>query len=324
MKDGSRFWGSAITMALRDEAGVLQGFARVVRDFNYRHERDQKLEHRRLRVRSAAEESSVAGVVSGEFDRIVEMNDRFLELVGFTRDDLLAGRINWADLTPKEHAGADEFAHEQALCFGACSSYEKEFIRKDGTRVPVLVATAVQQLSPFRWITIVTDLRERVRRESIDTHVAETKHEFKDIIGSSRTLKRVLAQLELVAPTDATVLILGETGTGKELIARAIHRLSPRRGFPFISVNCAAIPTGLLESELFGYEKGAFTGALQQKIGRFELADQELCFWMRSVISRWNCSRNYCAPFRNSALNDWAARVRRRSMFAWWRQPTGI
>lgn len=93
-----------------------------------------------------------------------------------------------------------------------------------------------------------------------------------EIIGDSPCLKRVLKQVETVAPTDSTVLILGETGTGKELIAREIHNLSPRRGRTFIGTNCASIPAGLLESELFGHEKGAFTGAVTREIGRFELA----------------------------------------------------
>jgi formate hydrogenlyase transcriptional activator len=119
----------------------------------------------------------------------------------------------------------------------------------------------------------VQDLRERDRLESIDDDLVEVKNNFEEMIGSSTAIKRVMGQVEVVAPTDATVLILGETGTGKELVARAIHRLSPRRNRPFIILNCAAIPTGLLESELFGYERGAFTGALAQKIGRFELAN---------------------------------------------------
>ena len=101
---------------------------------------------------------------------------------------------------------------------------------------------------------------------------------FEEIVGRSPALKQVLGDVETVAPTSATVLILGETGTGKELIARAIHRMSPRRNLPFITVNCAAFPAGLLESELFGYERGAFTGALSQKIGRFELAHRGTLF----------------------------------------------
>ena len=101
---------------------------------------------------------------------------------------------------------------------------------------------------------------------------------FEDIIGSSAALRRVLQQIPIVAPTDSTVIIHGETGTGKELIARAIHRLSSRSNNTFVRLNCAAIPSGLLESELFGYEKGAFTGALAQKSGRFELADQGSLF----------------------------------------------
>ena len=96
---------------------------------------------------------------------------------------------------------------------------------------------------------------------------------FEGIIGRSPPIRRLCRHLEVVAPTVSTVLILGETGTGKELIARAIHNLSPRREQPFIKVNCAAIPAGLIESELFGHERGAFTGAINRRIGRFEMAD---------------------------------------------------
>jgi formate hydrogenlyase transcriptional activator len=101
---------------------------------------------------------------------------------------------------------------------------------------------------------------------------------FEQIIGNSPALESVLGQVERVAPTDSTVLIQGETGTGKELVARAIHNLSARCGRPFIKLNCAAIPFDLLESELFGHERGAFTGAIAQKIGRFELADKGTLF----------------------------------------------
>jgi transcriptional regulator with GAF, ATPase, and Fis domain len=101
---------------------------------------------------------------------------------------------------------------------------------------------------------------------------------FAQIIGTSAPLEHVLAQVQRVAPTDATVLVLGETGTGKELIARAIHQLSSRCGRAFVKLNCSAIPMDLLESELFGHEKGAFTGAIAQKVGRFELADRGTLF----------------------------------------------
>jgi len=278
-KDGARFWANVITMALRDENGELQGYARIVRDFSERHDKDEKLRRSRARVRPVPSESTVAGIVSGEFDHVPEANDAFLEMVGYSREDLLAGRLHWPDLTPPEYAPLDDLAHEEGLRFGACTPFEKELIRKDGSRIPVLVATAVLKLSPFRWITFVQDLRERDRLESVEEEDVEPKQEdFQEIVGASAALRRVQRQVEVVAPTDANVLILGETGTGKELVARAIHRMSPRKNLPFVTLNCAAIPTGLLESELFGYERGAFTGALSQKIGRFEMAHRGTLF----------------------------------------------
>ena len=133
------------------------------------------------------------------------------------------------------------------------------------------IALAVENALAFREIR---ELKEQLSKEKLyleDEIRAEMN--FAQIIGNSPSLRKVLKRVETVAPTDSTVLIYGETGTGKELIARAIHDLSPRRSKPFVKLNCAAIPTGLLESELFGHEKGAFTGAIAQRIGRFEVAD---------------------------------------------------
>jgi len=114
----------------------------------------------------------------------------------------------------------------------------------------------------------------RLRRDEQD----DKDREFSQIVGSSPALESVLAEVERVAPTDSTVLVLGETGTGKELIARAIHNISARCGRPFVKLNCAAIPFDLLESELFGHEVGAFTGAVAQRMGRFEMADTGTLF----------------------------------------------
>jgi len=133
------------------------------------------------------------------------------------------------------------------------------------------VALAVENALAYREIR---DLKEQLSKEKLYLEdEIRTEMNFAQIIGSSASLRKALKRVETVAPTDSTVLIYGETGTGKELIARGIHDLSPRRSKPFVKLNCAAIPTGLLESELFGHEKGAFTGAIAQRIGRFEVAD---------------------------------------------------
>jgi formate hydrogenlyase transcriptional activator len=149
----------------------------------------------------------------------------------------------------------------------AFNSNDIEFL----TQIANQVAIAVENALAFGEIR---ELKEQLSKEKLYLEdEIRTEMNFAQIVGKSASLRRVLKQVETVAPTDSTVLIYGETGTGKELIARAIHDLSPRRSKPFVKLNCAAIPTGLLESELFGHEKGAFTGAIAQRIGRFEVAN---------------------------------------------------
>ena len=134
------------------------------------------------------------------------------------------------------------------------------------------VAVAVENALAFQEIETLKD--QLAKEKAYLEEEVRTEHEFGDIVGESPALRAVLKAVETVAPTDSTVLVTGATGTGKELIARALHELSPRKARTFVKLNCAAIPTGLLESELFGHEKGAFTGAIAQKVGRFELAHQ--------------------------------------------------
>jgi formate hydrogenlyase transcriptional activator len=160
-----------------------------------------------------------------------------------------------------------------------CSSREAAFTQEDVTLLTDVahqVALALDNALAFQEIA---ELKDRMAEEKIYLEEEiRTEHNFEEIVGNSPAIKHVLQQIEIVAKTDSTVMILGETGTGKELIARAIHNLSNRRGRALVKLNCAAIPTGLLESELFGHEKGAFTGAIAQKIGRVELANKGTLF----------------------------------------------
>jgi len=159
------------------------------------------------------------------------------------------------------------------------SLQEETFPQKDADllhHVANQIAIAVENALSYRQ---VVDRANKLSEERLYLQdEIRTEYNFEEIIGESRALKMILEQLQTVAPTDSTILILGETGTGKELIARAIHNLSGRRERTLVKVNCAAIPTGLLESELFGHEKGAFTGAIAQRVGRFELAHRGTIF----------------------------------------------
>jgi formate hydrogenlyase transcriptional activator len=143
-------------------------------------------------------------------------------------------------------------------------------------QVAAQIAIAVENALAFKQIDA---LKDKLAEEKLYLEEEiRSAFNFEEIVGDSPAIRRALAQVELVAPAGTTVLILGETGTGKEVIARAVHNLSPRKERTFVKVNCAAIPSGLLEAELFGHERGAFTGAINQKIGRFELADRGTLF----------------------------------------------
>jgi len=205
-----------------------------------------------------------------------------LDYTGLTADDVIAPNFRERIFHPED---VERLRNERkaALARGLPFEFEHRALGKDGQYRWFLI-----QYNPFRnergqvtrWYATGTDIDDRVRaeertrnenlalREQIDRDLM-----FEDIVGSSEALRRVLREIAKVAPSDSTVLILGETGTGKELLARAIHKRSKRADRAFIGVNCAAIPPALTGSELFGHEKGAFTGATQRRLGRFESAN---------------------------------------------------
>lgn len=169
-------------MALKTEQGELQGFARVVRDYTGRHRADEMLRRASVRLKQPPPEPAIAGIVSGEFDRVTEASDAFLRMVGYHRDDLVGGHLHWSDLTPAEYLPLDERAHEECLRYGACTPFEKEYLRKDGTRVRVLVTNAALSISPFRWTAFVQDLTDRGPAETVDGELGGEPH-FEEIVG---------------------------------------------------------------------------------------------------------------------------------------------
>jgi formate hydrogenlyase transcriptional activator len=155
---------------------------------------------------------------------------------------------------------------------GAFSQDDLTFLTQFASQVAIAVDNAIAYGQ-------ISNLKDQLAQEKLYLEdEIRSELNFAEIVGKSEALRRVLTQVETVAPTDSTVLIYGETGTGKELVARALHNLSARRSNAFVKLNCAAIPTGLLESELFGHERGAFTGAIAQRVGRFELANRGTVF----------------------------------------------
>jgi PAS domain S-box-containing protein len=289
-KDGSCFWANVLVTAIRDRDGKLAGFAKVTRDFTERREFEEALRISENRFRSLFEFSPDAIILTDASGRIAEVNGQVEKFFGYQRGELLGQSIE--TLVPARfrhsHPGhRDRYARNpQTRPMGI--GLELSGLRKDGGEFPVdIMLTPIEADGKFV-LSVIRDLTEKKRAEEALARKEQEKqyleeeleleHSFEDIIGDSPGLRRVLKQVETVAATDSTVLVLGETGTGKDLVARAIHQLSPRHERTFVKLNCAAIPTGLLESELFGHEKGAFTGAISQKIGRLELAHQGTLF----------------------------------------------
>jgi formate hydrogenlyase transcriptional activator len=230
-------------------------------------------------------------VVTDVNGRIAEVNPQVERFFGYSRAELLGQPVEV--LIPerfrKAHPARREEYAAQPRVRPMGIGLELHGRRKDGSEFPVdIMLSPVETAEGKVILSVIRDISEKKRaqeelerREREKRYLEEelyTEHRFEDIIGESTGIRKVLKQVETVAATDVTVLILGETGTGKDLVARAIHQLSSRRARTLVKLNCAAIPTGLLESELFGHEKGAFTGAISQKIGRVELAHQGTLF----------------------------------------------
>src|SRR5215813_5383194 len=245
------------------------------------------LENREAKIRRLVDANILAIVIWNVEGAIVASNEAFVRMVQYDHEDVSSGRLRWTKLTPAEWRESDERALVKLKQTGTVQPYEKELFRKDGSRVPVLVAGALFEEGGTEGVAFALDLTEQKRAEAEIRALKDQLYRenialreevdrasmFEEIVGSSEALRRVLSQLTKVAPSDSTVLITGESGTGKELIARAIHKHSKRAGRAFIGVNCAAIPGSLVASELFGHEKGAFTGATQRRLGRFEAAN---------------------------------------------------
>lgn len=240
------------------------------------------------RLRDLFDEAPIAYVYEGLDSKLLRVNRTAMKSLGITAEqvDGLYGR----DFVPKT-PDAQRRLKDAFDSVGKgidTSGVILELRRKDNGKPLWMKWWSRPDPSGTYTRTMFLDITEQVLAEQENARLQaqnvylqeeiKLTHNFEELIGSSSSLKKVLKNVERVAPTDSTVLITGETGTGKELIARAIHNLSPRKNKPLVKVNCAAIPAGLIESELFGHEKGAFTGALTKKMGRFEVADKGTIF----------------------------------------------
>jgi formate hydrogenlyase transcriptional activator len=279
--DGVFRWFLMRVEPLRDETGEIVRWYGTQTDIDALKQVEEKLREEDRELRRITDAIPQTIVVLNTSGVPVYANQAMLDYTGFSAEDVLTPSFRERFSHPD---GLEKLKEEReaGLARGLPFELEHRARRKDGEYRWSLV-----RFNPFRdemgrvvrWYATGTDIDDRVKAEERTHNENQALREqidrdsmFEDIVGSSEVLRKVLRQVTKVALSDSTVLILGETGTGKELIARAIHKRSKRASRAFIGVNCAAIPPSLIASELFGYEKGAFTGATQRRLGRFESA----------------------------------------------------
>lgn len=296
-KDGEIIWITLRARVIKGKSDDLmyEGF---IMDISDKKEATFALQESEKRFRMLVEQAGDAFFIHDYKGRILDVNLRACETLGYNRDELLKMNISDVDVEIAEEQHKDRYW--DPLQSEKYITFEGTHKRKDGSRFPVEVrlgrvdlGNKTLLLSLTRDITErkksenklqkafeeINELKDRLEEENIYLRrEVEVKYRYKEIVGESKVIKKALMAAERVAMQNTCVLITGETGTGKEILARAIHNLSPRKGRSMIRVNCAALPGSLIESELFGREKGAFTGAASRQVGRFEAADNSTIF----------------------------------------------
>jgi PAS domain S-box-containing protein len=289
-------WFLARYNPVRDDKGQVIRWHVACTDIEYRKQAEDNLRQENIALKRAEEKIRLQ---EAELRQMLDLVPQLVAVFGPSHERIYANRVglDYLGVTLEEWQQARDmrvFVHpddgdrmraffDRALSTGAASQLEYRIRKSDGSYRWFLARynPVHDELGRVaRWYVAFTDIEDRKRAEErLQEENAALREEidkasmFEEIVGTSPALALVLGHVSKVAKSDSTVLITGETGTGKELVARAIHRRSPRTSRPFISVNCAAIPRDLVASELFGHEKGAFTGATQQRLGRFELAN---------------------------------------------------
>jgi PAS domain S-box-containing protein len=280
--DGVYRWFQSRALPARDTEGRITGWYMLFTDIDDRKRAEEKLRQDERELRQIVDTIAQLVIFLTPDGDPLYANRFTLEYTGLSLEELKAEGFRTRVFHPDDVERLRE-ERRKALSLGIPFENEQRTRRKDGQYRWFFIryhALLDEQGLPIRWYAAGIDIEdrkqaeERMRNENVALREEiDRSSMYEALVGSSEALRKVLSQIDKVAPTDSTVLIMGETGTGKELIASAIHKRSKRSARAFIRVNCAAIPASLIASELFGHEKGAFTGALQRRAGRFETAD---------------------------------------------------